>query len=264
MKKGTELSLGYSRRINRPNSGNLNPFTSYADPYNLRSGNPALRPEYIHSIDLGVDYNSKKFILAFALYQRYTSHVIQRVKVFYENGTSNGTFANIDNSVSSGGEIVMQIKPFPIWRNMLSFNGNYITFKDDNPSVNWNRQGFVFGMKFSSTLDLMKKTLTLQINGRYSAPSVTAQGKMNPRGSIDFSADKSLWDGKWGIGLRVTDIFNTQGFNFEVDQPTVFQSSQFKWETRRIIVSIRYRFGKTDFKEDKRSNENGGGGGFDF
>nr|WP_294858337.1 TonB dependent receptor [uncultured Fluviicola sp.] len=264
VKKGTELSLGYSKRINRPNSGNLNPFTSYSDPYNLRSGNPALRPEYIHSIDLGVDYNSKKFVFTFALYQRYTSHVIQRVKVFYENGTSNGTFANIDNSISSGGEIVMQIKPFPIWRNMLSFNGNYITFKDDNPSVNWNRQGFVFGMKFSSTLDLMKKTLTLQINGRYSAPSVTAQGKMNPRGSIDFSADKSLWDGKWGIGLRVTDIFNTQGFNFVVDQPTVSQSSRFKWETRRVIFSIRYRFGKTDLKEEKRSNENGGGGGFDF
>lgn len=264
VKKGTEFSLGYSRRINRPNSGNLNPFTSYADPYNLRSGNPALRPEYIHSIDLGLDYNSKKFTLAFALYQRYTSHVIQRVKVFYDNGTSNGTFANIDNSVSSGGEIVMQLRPLPIWRNMLSFNGNYITYKDNNPSTNWNREGFVFGMKFSSTLDLMKKTLTLQVNGRYSAPSVTAQGKMNPRGSIDFSADKTLWEGKWGIGLRVTDIFNTQGFNFEVDQPTVFQSSQFKWETRRIIVSIRYKFGKTDFKEDKRSNENSGGGGFDF
>ena len=264
VKKGTEISLGYSRRINRPNSGNLNPFTSYADPYNLRSGNPALRPEYIHSIDLGVDYNSKKFTLAFALYQRYTSHVIQRVKLFYENGTSAATFANIDNSVNSGGEIVVQLRPFPIWRNMLSFNGNYITFKDDNPSANWNRQGFVFSVKFSSTVELMKKTLTLQINGRYNAPSVTAQGKINPRGAIDFSADKSLWDGKWGIGLRVTDIFNTQGFHFEVDQPTVSQSSQFKWETRRIIVSIRYRFGKTDLREDKRSNDSNGGGGFDF
>ena len=157
VKKGTELSLGYSRRINRPNSGNLNPFTSYADPYNLRSGNPALRPEYIHSIDLGLDYSTKKFSLAFALYQRYTSSVIQRVKVFYENGTSNGTFANIDNSVNSGGEIVMQLRPLPIWRNMLSFNGNYITFTDDNPSTNWNREGFVFGMKFSSTVEFRLK-----------------------------------------------------------------------------------------------------------
>ncbi|AEA45386.1 TonB-dependent receptor domain-containing protein [Fluviicola taffensis] len=261
--KSTELSLGYSKRINRPNFDNLNPFTSYADPYNLRSGNPALKPENIHSIDLGLEYNSKQVVLAFSLYQRYTSSVIQRVKVFYEDGTSRGTYANIDNSVNSGGEVILQYKPFPIWRNMISFNGNYIKYTDDNTTTNWNREGFVFGMKFSSTLDLLKKTLTLQVNFRYSAPSVTAQGTMQPRGSVDFSADKSLFDGKWGIGLRVTDIFNTQGFSFQVDQPSVYQSTEFKWETRRLILSVRYRFGKTNLKEEKKTPENGGGG-FDF
>lgn len=258
----TELSFGYSKRINRPNSRNLNPFTSYADPYNLRSGNPALRPEYIHSLDLGFDYTTKKFVLTMSLYQRYTNNVIQRVKLFNDNGTSVGTFANIDKSVSSGGELILQIKPFPIWRNMISVNGNYITYTDGNPSANWNREGFVFGMKFSSTVELLKKTLTLQLNGRYSAPSVTAQGRMQPRGSIDFSIDKSLLKNKWGIGLRVTDIFNTQGFSFEVDQPGIYQRSEFKWETRRLILSIRYRFGKMEMKEDKRQQDTGGG--FDF
>jgi outer membrane receptor protein involved in Fe transport len=261
--KSTDLSVGYSKRINRPNFDNLNPFTSYADPYNLRSGNPALKPEYIHSIDLGLEYNSKKFVWAFSLYQRYTSSVIQRVKVFYEDGTSRGTYANIDHSTNSGGEVVLQYKPFPIWRNMISFNGNYIKYTDDKPTTNWNREGFVFGMKFSSTVDLLKRTLTLQVNFRYSAPSVTAQGTMQPRGSVDFSADKSLFEGKWGIGVRVTDIFNTQGFSFQVDQPTVYQSTKFKWETRRLILSIRYRFGKTNLKEEKKIPENGGGG-FDF
>src|SRR5690606_21456615 len=36
----SEISLGYSRRINRPSSGDLNPFTNYSDPFNLRTGNP--------------------------------------------------------------------------------------------------------------------------------------------------------------------------------------------------------------------------------
>lgn len=261
-KKG-ELSLGYSRRINRPNSNNLNPFTSYADPYNLRMGNPALKPEYINSIDLGIDYVTKKVTMAVSIYQRYTNSVIQRVKLFYPNGTSAGTFANIDNSVSTGGELVLQMRPLPIWRNMLSLNGNYIAYQNSNTLYNWNNKGFVFGGKFSSTLELMKKTLTLQVNARYNAPSVTAQGKMQPRGSVDFSVDKSMFDGKWGFGLRVTDIFNTQGFYFEVEQPSIAQSSRFKWETRRLIFSIRYSFGKTDFKDERKGAENGGGG-FDF
>lgn len=264
VKKTSEFSLGYSKRINRPSSWNLNPFTSYADPYNLRSGNPALRPEYIHSIDFGYTLTTKKLVVSTALYQRFTNNVIQRVKLYRENGASVGTFANIDKSLSAGGELIIQYKTFPIWRNMLSLNGTYITYLDDNPSVNWNRSGFRFSMKFSSTLELLKKTLTLQINGRYSAPSVTAQGTMQPRGAIDFSVDKSLLNNKWGIGFRITDIFNTQGFIFDVDQPNLTQHNEFKWETRRFIVNVRYRFGKTEMKSEKKLNDSEGGGGMDF
>lgn len=264
--KAGEISLGYSRRINRPNADNLNPFTSYADPYNLRRGNPALRPEFIHSIDLGFEYTQKKWSLTASVYQRYASQVIQRVKVFYEDGTSAGTFANVDNSVSSGGELVVQIRPLPIWRNTISANGNYIVYTDDNQTANWNREGFIWGMKYASSLELWKRTLTLQINGRYNAPSITAQGRMQPRGSVEFSAEKSFREGRWAVGMRISDIFNTQGFEFEVEQPAIRQKSEFKWETRRLILSFRYKFGRTDFTERKKNNadQQGGGGGFDF
>ncbi len=265
VKKGVEFSFGYSKRINRPNSENLNPFTSYADPYNLRRGNPTLSPEYIHSMDAGFEWNKDKVTVTVSAYQRYSSNVISRVKVFYADGTSAGTFANIDNSISSGGELVFQYKPLPIWRNMVSANGNYIIYKDSDTTSNFNREGFVLSFKGSSTVELMKKTLTLQANWRFSLPSVTPSGRMNPRGSVDFSADKSLKAGKWGVGLRVTDIFNTQGFRFYVDQPSAQQSVEFKWLTRRVYLNVRYRFGKTDFNDKKQTGSpSGGGGGFDF
>ena len=38
IKKGRELIFNYGRRLNRPVSGDLNPFTVYSDPYNLRKG----------------------------------------------------------------------------------------------------------------------------------------------------------------------------------------------------------------------------------
>jgi outer membrane receptor protein involved in Fe transport len=264
-KKG-EFSLGYSRRINRPNADNLNPFTSYADPFNLRRGNPELRPEYIHSIDLGYEWSSKKVTVAVTAYQRYANNVINRVKVFYSDGTSAGTFANIDNSVNTGGELVLQYRPLPIWRNMLSINSNYIKYTDNSgAAANFNREGLVIGGKMSSTLELMKRTLTIQVNGRYAAPSVTPSGRMKPRGSMDFSIDKSLKEGKWGVGLRVSDIFDTQGFQFYVDQPNNYQNVQFKWETRRLFINVRYKFGKTEIMDKKRPNDMpSGGGGMDF
>jgi outer membrane receptor protein involved in Fe transport len=259
-----EFSLGYSRRINRPSSDNLNPFTSFADPYNLRYGNPDLSPEFIHSLDLGVDYTKGKFGLNASIYQRYTTDVIQRVKLYFDNGTSAGTFANIDNSWNTGLELIFQYRPLPIWRNTLSINTNYIQFIDETPSVNWSREGFVLGGKYSSTVELMKRTLVIQLNGRFNAPSITAQGRSQPRGSVELSIDKTIKEGKWGFNLRVTDIFDTQGFNFEIDQPVNYQKVTFKWETRRLIASVRYKFGKTELTQDKKGGESQGGGGFDF
>ena len=120
--------------------------------------------------------------------------------------------------------------------------------------------------KGSATFELMNKTLILQANGRYGLPAVTPSGIMHPRGSLDLSADKSLKDGKWGIGMRFTDVFNTQGMRFYLDQPSVQQYVEFKWLTRRVYVSLRYRFGKVDLDKSKTANPSGnnGGGGFDL
>ena len=264
--KSAEFSLGYSKRINRASAENLNPFTSYADPYNLRRGNPALGPEYIHSIDLSVELTRKKWSINGSLYQRFSNNVIQRVRVFYADGTSAGTLANIDKSISTGGELVFQVKPIPTWRNTLSGNANYIVFTDNTTGVNYNREGFVWGLKLTSLVELMKKTLTVQVNGRYNAPAVSPSGKFNPRGSVDFSIDKSFKEGKWGVGARLTDVFNTQSFSFVADQGNSVFTTSFKQQTRRFYINVRYKFGKTELNDRKKSGDSpsGGGGGFDF
>ncbi len=46
------LNLSYSRRIDRPNYQDLNPFKFYLDPITFQVGNPYLRPQYTHSWQL--------------------------------------------------------------------------------------------------------------------------------------------------------------------------------------------------------------------
>jgi outer membrane receptor protein involved in Fe transport len=57
-----ELQLNYSKRVNRPDGDELNPFPEYQDPRNLRAGNPKLLPEIIHSIELGYKWQNKNII----------------------------------------------------------------------------------------------------------------------------------------------------------------------------------------------------------
>jgi outer membrane receptor protein involved in Fe transport len=260
--KASEFSFSYSRRINRPNSDNLNPFTSYADPYNLRKGNPALNPEYINSFNIGYSINTKQLNITASVFYRQTRSVITRIKNFYEDGRTAVTYGNIDNSESVGPELVVIYKPFTWMRNMFSANGNLIQYRDNTVGYDWNNSGFFYTIKYAGTFDFWKKTATLQINTQYNAPRITPQGKVQPRAAFDVSANKSLKEGNWNVGFRISDLFNTQEFRLEVTQPGSYQTSRFKQNTRRVYLNVSYKFGKYEMKKTRSSMEQGGG--FDF
>ncbi len=257
----SELSLSYSRRINRPQSGQLNPFTSYADPVNLRGGNPNLTPEFINSYDLGFSYDAKLFNIVSSVFYRNTKDVIQRVKLFYPNNTSIVTFENIDQSNSLGMELVLSIRPTKWWKNTLSWNGDYVEFVNSSTTTNWNNTGFNWSLKYVASFDFWKKSAVFQINANYSAPRTTAQGKVNPWTFVNISVEKLVLNKKLAIGLRLSDVFNTKGFKMFVDQPTVIQESEFKFLTRRLYFSLSYKFGKLEMSKQRGG---GGEGGMDF
>jgi outer membrane receptor protein involved in Fe transport len=52
--KSTQLMASYSRRINRPSGGDLDPFPNYMNQYTIRIGNPELKPEYTSSYQASV------------------------------------------------------------------------------------------------------------------------------------------------------------------------------------------------------------------
>ena len=257
----SEISLGYSRRITRAAAADLNPFTSYADPYNLRRGNPYLQPEFIDSYDLGYANEIKKVTFTVSLYYRHNTHIISRIKEFYDNNTSAMTFINLDASHNFGSEAVVIVKPFKWWRNTLSANANYFQFVDDNATANWNVNGISWSAKYSGAVDFWKKTATVQLNVNYNSPRNSVQGRVQRKGPVDLSFEKTFKDGKWSLGCRVTDIFNKMGFYMDLNQPTVQQTSSFKWLTRKYFVTFSYKFGKLEISNKKQG---GGEGGFDM
>ena len=240
----SEIGLSYSRRITRASSGDLNPFTAYSDPFNLRRGNPYLQPEFINSYDLAYSSEGAKLNFSAAIFYRHTVNAISRIKVFYDDNSSAVTFANIGQSHSFGNELIASYKPTKWWRNTLSTNINYVQYQTSN--ANWNRNGFNWNVKYIGSVDFWKKTATLQLNVNYIAPRITVQGTAQRRGSVELSFDKKFDDGKWTVGTRVSDIFNRQGFYMEVNQLNIYQVSEFKWLTRRVYLTIAYKFGKLE------------------
>ena len=251
LKPKSEISLSYSRRITRASSADLNPFTNYSDPFNLRTGNPYLQPEFIHSFDLGYSLEKAKYSITASTYYRNSTGVISRVKEFYENGTSAVTFMNIAETKSLGTEFVCMFRPANWWKNTFSYNANYIWYITNQLELP-NRQGFNHNFKYNSSVEFWKKTATLQLSVTYNGPRVTVQGIAQRQGPIDLAFEKKLQGGKWTVGARVTDIFNKQGFYMQVNRPGVEQTAEFKWLTRRFYVSASYKFGKLEISNKSK------------
>lgn len=256
--KNGEISLSYSKRINRPGGEQLNPFTSYADPFNLRSGNPFLDPESINSFDLGYALNRKKLNFSTSVFHRINTDVINRVKRFNPDNSSTVTFDNIDKSISTGAEAVIIWKPIKWLKTTFSVNGNYIEYVNSDPTANWNNSGFNWNAKNATTIDFWKETASFQLNIAYNAPRVTPQGIVQRRGGVDVSFSKSFLNKKLNFVLRGTDLFDNVGFDLQFDREGIYQESEFKWLTRRASLTISYKFGKYDLKI---KTPNGGGGG---
>ncbi|MGB1728580.1 MAG: TonB-dependent receptor domain-containing protein [Crocinitomicaceae bacterium] len=242
-----EFGLSYSRRISRARAGQLNPFTNYADPFNLRRGNPYLQPEYIHSFDLAYLYESKKFSMSTSIYYRRSKGVISRIKEFYDNNTSAVTYQNLNNTNALGTEWVFMFKPYSFWRTTASFNGNMVEYLTDIQGLS-NTTGFYMKAKVNSTFEFWNKTGSLQVSYGYNGPRITVQGIVQRIGTLDFAFEKKFFDGDLSLGFRVSDLLNQQAFYMDITRDNINQQAYYKWMSRRIFVTARYKFGKVEVK----------------
>lgn len=261
-----EAFLSYSRRISRPSSGNLNPFIEFTDPFNIRYGNPALRPEYTNSFEFGYNHELKKVSFNNTLYYRHSYDVLQRIIIFDEVGVSAVTWDNLDQSINWGYEGIATYRPNKFWRNLISINIFQTYLRTSNPILQ-NNSGIIWNAKLTSSIDLWNKTAAIQINGRYNSKRVTPQGFAQFGPALDLSFQKSLLNKSLDLTIRVSDVFDTQRFWILTDVPGVQQERVFKWETRRLFVTLNYRFGRMQAgKETRRrpSQNTGGGGGDDM
>jgi outer membrane receptor protein involved in Fe transport len=256
-----DVFLSYSRRISRPGMGSLNPFVEFTDPFNFRFGNPNLRPEYTNSFETGYNHEMKKVSFNNTLYYRHSYDVLQRILIFDTLGRGAMTWDNLDQTINWGYEGIATYKPTKWWRNVLSVNVYQLYLITSNPLLR-NNSGLNWNVKITTSFDLWNKSAALQINGRYTAPRVVPQGFVIPGPAVDISFQKSFLDRKLNLTLRVSDIFDTQGFFIQTEAPGVFQEREFKWETRRFFITLNYNFGRVQKgREARKKSPNGGGGG---
>jgi outer membrane receptor protein involved in Fe transport len=247
------IKLSYSKRINRPSLGQLNPFTDITDALNPHSGNPGLKPEIIQAIELGYSKEGGKFSLSTNLFYRYSTNTIRQYSQLQPNGANLTLPVNIGNATTYGVENIFTAKVSAFY----DFNTSVSLFQQNinasNVAADAVQNALGWYGKFINNFVPFKKS-KLQIIGNYNSALATPQGKRKAQYFVDLGYQQKLGKGNSRLGLTLVDIFNTLKSGY-INNTFVFTNNRTsKADTRAIMLTFAYSF-KTVFKEKLLDNQ---------
>ena len=265
----TRLQLSYSKRIERPDAGELNPFTDRSDQLNLVTGNPTLKPEYTHAVELGSEkeFAGNRRLSATAFYRLETNTAQGFRRVITDpltgNQVTSTTRQNLGQETSYGLELVGTTPLTRFWK--LNATGSTFHRLIKGASVDGtpiNTASQVFTARLNNAFAPTKE-LGIQLAVNYRSPINTSQGTRSANFNVDAAAKYNVLGDKGTFTLRVADVFNTLRFNSTAFGPGLATDIHFKRESRIAFLGFAYRFGQNRAKTNRKDNSEDGGGGFE-
>jgi outer membrane receptor protein involved in Fe transport len=281
-KKSYQLS--YSRRIDRPGLGQINPIKEWSTPLVSSYGNQELRPQLTNSFELNHTRRLEKGSFTTGVFYRFINEEINRVVLVDRADVRSGriiiTHDNFDNTSAFGLELSSNYRPYKWW----SINGSFdlysqthkgiaerlskpidVATKDDIETIINTVDNVAYNFRMYNSFTATKK-LSFTAFMFYRGRNKTLQFDILPMYFVNLGARLSVFKGKGNISLNYNDIFNTMRFGFEGRLPYP-QNGAFYWESQTIQLGFNYRFGSNKYQAKSRrerdnDEKNGGGGMF--
>lgn len=257
------FQISYSRRIQRPRFWFLNPFFSFSDARNQRTGNPNLDPELTHSTELGYIRYFEKGTISSSVYYRYSEGTIQRIRTIINDQETLTRPENLKDEHSYGLEFTASYNPYKWWR----LNGDINLFRaiTDGTNIQEGLMADTYTMtgRATSRMTIAKKT-DVQLRFSYRAPRNTPQGRRKAIAFLDLAASRDILKKKGTLTLSVRDVFNSRRFRSETTIGDFFSDSEFQWRSRITTLTFNYRLNQKKRRGGGRGGNYQGGGGGEF
>ena len=235
------FTLGYSRRVNRPGIWKLEPYITYEDYYTRIIGNPDLKAEYIHSMELQWRKTLQDGLsLQVAAFARYRNDVVDVVRRAYEPGVTLDSIINAGNQWDVGLEAQLNTKVTQWWKTTAqasvyhyNFNATYQGSADSN--------GITGQAEWINNFTLGKNTRA-QLDGHYVAPRNLTQGREDGYVYFDIALRQQLRNGQWSLGLVAHDVFHTAKYHSLRTTEMLRSETWVRPRYPNFTLSVAYRF----------------------
>jgi hypothetical protein len=240
------LNLSYSKRIDRPNYQDLNPFVFYLDPYTYQQGNPYLKPQYTHALQLTHVY---KGALSTSLGYNRTSDVIVR-EVPGQIPEKNITYVSADNLATQHNVNLTVSFPVPV-RKWWMMQNNLTVFynKYDTPYLGAQYSVHVVAWNaYVSNTFTLGKGFSAELAGWYNSAGLYGFFASQPQGAFSVGMQKSLFNKKGMLKVNLNDPFWMNKFRGSTSYQDINFKINSRWESRVVRATFTYNFGNQNVK----------------
>ncbi|MEB2781226.1 TonB-dependent receptor [Algoriphagus sp. C2-6-M1] len=246
-----KVTASYNRRVDRPNEVDIRIFPKYDDAEIIKVGNPALKPQFTNSYELGWKTGWSSGSLYLAAYHRQVDGTITRISSTYgDSKLIYAIFQNAAKSYTTGFELIWDQDVNDWYSFDLNLNGyhNQIdAFKVQNlyPEPNTftadKQKNFSGSAKWNSKFKF-SENFTAQLTAIYLAPDIIPQGKIQEIFTLDMGLKKAIQSGNGELFFNVTDLLNTMVINKMINGNDFSYTSADYYETQVFRVGYSYKF----------------------
>lgn len=275
--------FSYSRRVDRPGVGQVNPIPEFNTPLLSQFGNQELEPQFTNSIEANYTRNLKKGSITAGVFYRLIEDEINQ-GVFVDRSTlgSGRVILRVDNfgnTSAYGLEVSSSYRPTKWW----SFNASLDLYgrrqrgfaesldptimnptENDIVLENTEVDNLIFNFRVFNNFKVTKK-LSLSAFAMYRGRDTGLNFEMEPMYFVNLGMRYSfLQDNRATFSLNFNNVFDTQEINILSERP-FNQQVDVTPEFKTIFAGLSYRFGGGKYRaksRKRRDNDEKSGGGF--
>jgi len=236
-------SLGYSKRVTRPDAEALNPFIDAQDTHNLRAGNANLLPQKTQSVELGFRLALPKQSYGLTGYVRDSRNSVTSLTQAISPDVTLTTLTNLPRSRALGLEFNVDAPLSASWA--YRFSGNLFQSQIDASALGFNGLRSTAGLNLKASLDYRPTaTETAQISMSRVGKRLTPQGEVAAIELVNLGFKHQV-QSDLSVFMTVSDLFNGQRFRRSLSTATLGQTYQRQQQGRVIFLGLNYSFGSS-------------------
>lgn len=235
------LKASYSRRVQRPQVQDLNPFPVYQDPQNYRAGNPFLKPQVTDSFELGWQYRKGPAYYLATAYFRSSDGVVTDVVRDLGEGVLLTTRDNLNKSRNGGLELVANGRLTP----KITYNVSSNIFWNEIDAGNLGFDGKRSATTVSGRANLNWQATPkdfFQLNAFTSGKRLTAQGHREPMQMLNLGYRRKVND-KLSLVVTVQDALDSFEDKVITDGPVLRDVTSRTANVRAVFFGFTYSLG---------------------